>query len=483
MKVFIVYVIIIVFIILIFIMTSRYKRKVFQELDRKKHRLKFCYGMSAFILDFINTHVYTINYDTIKVKLSRIYVKKADETEAYLHVVSKVSLSIIVFMIIAAAGCLKCAENIFSNHDKVVYIERPEYGNGEKRYHLMAGYEDGSHERVDIILSERKFTENEIMQMFTDSYDELVEKFLGNNDELGNITDSVNLIHKVGNEISVDWDISGTEFIDYYGDIKWENITGQAKTEIKVKLSFEDYSQDYTLPLILNKEGRNEKSRIHNELSTLIDSSSEYDKKIMLPEYVAGHKVNFFYKKEKDTLLYLFIAFAAAVILFVVKEKDTDKKLEERKSQLEADYAQIVNKLTVLQGSGMTLLSAWDKIITDYERNSEKKIRFAYEEMKYARNRMKAGYSETASYLEFGRRCGTHTYIKFANLLEQNIKKGTKGLKDILNAEARDALEERKALARKKGDEAGTKLLLPMGIMLIISIIMIIVPALMSISI
>lgn len=483
MKVFIVYMIVIVFIMLIFIMTSGYKRKLFKKLDRKKHRLKFCYGMSAFVLDFINIHIYTINYDTVKVKLSRIYVKKADEAEAYLYMVSKVAISIISFVIIVAAGCLKSAENTFSKPDKVVYLERPEYGNGEKRYRLMAGYEDGSREKVDIILSERKYTENEIMQMLTDSYEELVEEFLGNNDELENITDSVNLIDKVGKEIAVDWDFIETKFIDYSGNIKWENITGQAKTEIKVKLSFEDYSQDYTLQLTLNKEGRNEKSWIQNELTTLIDRSSEYDKKIKLPEYVAGHKVRFFYKKEKSTLLYLFFAFAAAAILFVVKEKDTDKKLDERKRQLEADYAQIVNKLTILQGSGMTLLSAWDKIITDYEKNGKKKIRFAYEEMKYARNRMKAGYSETASYLEFGRRCGTHTYIKFANLLEQNVKKGTKGLKDILNAEARDALEERKALARKKGDEAGTKLLLPMGIMLIISIIMIVVPALMSVGI
>ena len=66
--------------------------------------------------------------------------------------------------------------------------------------------------------------------------------------------------------------------------------------------------------------------------------------------------------------------------------------------------------------------------------------------------------------------------------LRAEYKKGTKGLKDILNAEAREALEERKALARKKGDEAGTKLLLPMGIMLIISIIMIIVPAFLTIE-
>ena len=96
---------------------------------------------------------------------------------------------------------------------------------------------------------------------------------------------------------------------------------------------------------------------------------------------------------------------------------------------------------------------------------------------------MKMGYSETEAYLEFGRRCGIHSYVKFAGLLEQNIKKGTKGLKEILNNEVTEAFEERKALARKRGDEAGTQLLIPMVIMLIISIVIIIVPAILSFNI
>lgn len=104
-------------------------------------------------------------------------------------------------------------------------------------------------------------------------------------------------------------------------------------------------------------------------------------------------------------------------------------------------------------------------------------MRYAYEEMKYARQKMKNGYSECQAYLDYGKRCGIHSYIKFGNLLEQNIRKGTKGLSEILESEVNDAYEERKALARKKGEEAGTKLLLPMGIMLVISMAIIIIPA------
>ena len=45
---------------------------------------------------------------------------------------------------------------------------------------------------------------------------------------------------------------------------------------------------------------------------------------------------------------------------------------------------------------------------------------------------------------------------------------------------ATEAFIERKALARKAGEEAGTKLLLPMGLMLCVVMVVIIVPAFMS---
>ena len=62
-------------------------------------------------------------------------------------------------------------------------------------------------------------------------------------------------------------------------------------------------------------------------------------------------------------------------------------------------------------------------------------------------------------------------------LLSQNLKKGTAGLLILLKAEALDALEERKRNARRLGEEAGTKLLLPMMIMLVIVMVIIMIPA------
>ena len=68
-------------------------------------------------------------------------------------------------------------------------------------------------------------------------------------------------------------------------------------------------------------------------------------------------------------------------------------------------------------------------------------------------------------------------------MLEQNLTKGTKGMKELLAQEVADAFEERKRLARKKGEEASTKMLIPMIMMLAVVIVIVAVPALMSIGI
>ena len=62
-------------------------------------------------------------------------------------------------------------------------------------------------------------------------------------------------------------------------------------------------------------------------------------------------------------------------------------------------------------------------------------------------------------------------------LLSQNLRKGTKGLNDMLRLEAIQSFEERKARARRLGEEAGTKLLLPMFLMLAEVLVIVVVPA------
>ena len=102
------------------------------------------------------------------------------------------------------------------------------------------------------------------------------------------------------------------------------------------------------------------------------------------------------------------------------------------------------------------------------------------DELVRSKHDFEIGMAEEKVYYELGRRLKLPCYIKLLTMLEQNVTKGSRGIAASLEQEERNALEERMNMAKKRGEEAGTKLLGPMGILLIIVMLMIMVPAFMS---
>jgi hypothetical protein len=74
-------------------------------------------------------------------------------------------------------------------------------------------------------------------------------------------------------------------------------------------------------------------------------------------------------------------------------------------------------------------------------------------------------------------------YRKLASMLSQNLRKGSKDLLECLEKEEHYSFEMRKQRAIRAGEEASTKLLVPMTGMLFIVIIILVVPAVMQMNI
>ena len=94
---------------------------------------------------------------------------------------------------------------------------------------------------------------------------------------------------------------------------------------------------------------------------------------------------------------------------------------------------------------------------------------------------MAGGVSEQEAYENFGNRSRLPEFKNLSVLLVQNLKKGRRELGPLLEREVSAALEERRRQARAEGEKAGTRLLLPMGIMLLVVLILMVVPAFLSI--
>ena len=178
----------------------------------------------------------------------------------------------------------------------------------------------------------------------------------------------------------------------------------------------------------------------------------------------------------------LVLTLIGAVASYVFKDKELKKAMEQRSSQMLSDYPQFVSQLVLYMGAGMTIRNIFQKLSATYERKKKagEEKRYLYEEVQRASRELSAGESEGDVYERLGLKCGGQQYTRLVTLLSQNLRKGNSELLALLQEESKKAFEERMDKARKAGEEAGTKLLLPMIIMLVIVMVVIMIPAYMA---
>ena len=255
--------------------------------------------------------------------------------------------------------------------------------------------------------------------------------------------------------------------------------------ELVANYSYKDlrYQQVFyanILPKVLNPA-----ERAYVEIEKMLrsaDEESAEDGEILLPENYEDHQIIWSQKLKDNSLLLLLLTLIGGAASYVLKDKELKKTMEERQQELLSDYPQFVSKLVLYMGAGMTVRNVFEKLSFSYvkKRESGAEKRYLYEEILRVNRELKTGASESEAYERFGARCATKQYTRLSTLLSQNIRKGNGELLALLSEESKKAFEERMDKVKKTGEEAGTKLLLPMIIMLVIVMAMIMIPAYMA---
>lgn len=363
--------------------------------------------------------------------------------------------------------------SIFDGKKEVLTtIERPNYGEREGVDSLLVEYE-GTISKVDIMVKPVELDLEQLDQAFGEVYEEIMSNILGENSSLNEIKSD--LLFKTDNlmyGMKAEYYTDNYELINGFGEVN-RKIKNNESCNIKVCIFYGDISRDYNISVVVVSGEQEENEQLGEALSELINVNSTV-KKIQLPTEFDGKSIKF-YKRKNSILSYVFLlAIIAGILMYYKKIYKPRVSREDSKKQMMHDYPEIVLKLTLLMGAGMSVYNALSKIAAESDGTSH----VAYVELKNCMSRIASGSSETQAYREFGKKCGLLPYIKLSNLLVQNISMGTKNLFEILKEEASSAFVERKNTAKKIGEEAGTKLLLPMSLMLIVVLVIVIVPAL-----
>ena len=181
-------------------------------------------------------------------------------------------------------------------------------------------------------------------------------------------------------------------------------------------------------------------------------------------------------KKEDTGSILLVMTLSAAVLIYGLKDRDLQTEVIKRRAHMKYEYPMIVSKYALYLQAGMTVRGAFEKISGEQRRIYSKRNPI-YDEMNYACNELSTGVSERKVLDNFARRTGVQEYTRLCALLTQNLKKGNTLLVQRLQEESAQALREELQDQRRRGEDAGTKLLMPMGLLLMLVLVMVVIPA------
>ena len=381
--------------------------------------------------------------------------------------------------VVAGAICYLAAEITGQKTDFVESgrLYRNLCGQGEASYKIDV---DGLGESfvIELLVPEQELSEERFRSAVPEMADLLLERMVGENSSLQEVYFDLNLMKELpeyGVEIS--WQSDQPEIIGNDGIVYTEEA---AEVNLKATLYNGSFSEVLEFPILVFPVQVSLQERFCLMLEDVIQQNPE-QKEVFLPTEFEGRKIHYQSSDETYNELLILLGIAAAGCLFLKEKEDALLTVKVREEQLMEDYPGFVYQVLILIGAGYSVKTAWKKLSDSYEEDKKKMKRPLWKEIQFTMNQIEAGVPEVRAYIEFGRRCGNRKYIKFASLLENSISTGGKNFRKLLEDEVKEAFELRMDIARRKGEEASAKLLLPSFVMLGVVMVMVMAPAFLTI--
>jgi len=368
-------------------------------------------------------------------------------------------------------------------------LKRAGPGQGDTSYEiLVSGLDRENREKkipVKIPVRERRYTDEEAEELYDRIFPELKEQILGENESLEEVSMNLNLKSSLsGYGFRIVWESDNPELIDSFGTVHNEETPEEGEiTWLKARLTDGSRQRRYEFKVTVYPPSMTVEEKAVAAFETWagqIDLKQQTKDILTLPQIYDGQSLTYYMPRDGDYRICPILGILMAALLHIKVGIDKQNRSKKREQQLLLDYSEVVAKLVVYIGAGLTVRGAWERIAAGYEeavRQGKWSKRPAYEEMVKTANQLGSGLAEGRAFSEFGRRCGLQSYRKLSTLLEQGRKNGSRQLRPALELEMVTAFEQRKNLAKKLGEEAGTRLLLPLLLMLGVVMVMIVVPA------
>lgn len=358
-------------------------------------------------------------------------------------------------------------------------ISRPALALGQQTERMMVIREDGERVWIDVPVNTRRLTKEEANELFAQAMDHLCEVIKAENPSVDRITSDLYFPAALDQwGMRLRWKSKDPELIDHTGRVnKARNLERPEERIIEVEITLQAYVFNGEIAVMVWPVAAPAwEERLSSQIKEAEAESGEREM-LSLPDQFEGERIRFavLEDRSKEIALGLLPAVVGLLMLNGNGQRE-DKRRQKRREEITADYPELIIKMTVLYQAGLSMRGVWERIAAD-AMGKGGKISPIYEEVCFACNCMAEGLSEPEVYRQFGHRCGTGSCLMLGNLLAGNVRRGTRQLSGLMVQESQRAWELRKHRARRNGEKAGTKMLIPMFMMFAVVLAMVVIPA------
>lgn len=389
----------------------------------------------------------------------------------------------------AAIGIILLIILIFSMifSPKYIVFERNPFGQGIKEVQISLK-KDKENKKMKYRLGEQELSATQIKKTYNQFFKELKRKIEGKNTGLNKVTTSLSLPENIEGypfEIAYEFLEDGYIFLDGTLNEKEQMKLKKGEcyiTYITVKASYKQYEEARKYKIqIFSKPNTLQHGKFYKVEQYLKkkEQKSRYGEKVKIPAIYKGVRIGSGQSGAGSLgLLILFIIIGLMIPLHNYME--LREKGDKCQIEAERDFPVIVHLLTLYMGAGLSFFSAVRRISSNYQRQKEqsKQKKYAFERILLMEQQMNNGISQKEACHNWGMQFRTDSYQKLSLILIQSFTKGAKEAAVLMETEEKEAFRKRVDRARKEGEEAATRLLFPMILLLGEVMLLVMYPAL-----
>ena len=225
-------------------------------------------------------------------------------------------------------------------------------------------------------------------------------------------------------------DTDGSIFNSEYADDRAE------KADLTLILTYGDWRFEKKMSFTVRAPVRDEETRFRGEIENTLkeaEKKSSEDNIFSLPSEADGTALVWKEQIEDVSSGILLMGMLICACAWYMMDRRIHERTIERSRQLAIDYPQLISRIVLYLGAGMSVRNVFYKCASEYrsqqEAESKRKagkkqnIRYLYEEILLVCNELDSGVAEAEAYMHFGRRCHSRQYTKLCSLLVQNLRR------------------------------------------------------------